>query len=234
MKIAIMQPYLFPYIGYFQLLNAVDLFVIYDDVQYIKGGWINRNRLLVNGSPKFFTLPIKKDSHSSLINQRVILCERWAKDRRKVFTMIQQNYGKAPYYEKVFSLVEECLCFGDLNLVSFIYNVLEHCCTYLNIETNIVRSSSLSIENDLRAEDRVIAICEKLNAEHYINPIGGVGLYMKNDFAIKNIKLSFVETDEIYYRQFSESFIPFLSIIDVMMFNSVEKIQSLLTKYELL
>lgn len=233
MKLAIMQPYIFPYIGYIQLVNAVDKFVIYDDVQFIKEGWIHRNRLLVNREAKQFTLPLQKDSHTALINERMLASDRWKRERQKLLTMIQQSYCKAPCYSDVFALVEGCLPTEEVNLVDLVAHALAVCCTYLGITTELVRSSSLKIGMNLRGQERILAICNALQAEHYINAIGGRDLYRQEAFNRQGILLSFIKTKEITYPQFNNEFIPWLSIIDVMMFNSREKIREYLNMYEL-
>lgn len=234
MKLAIMQPYLFPYIGYFQLITAADKFVIYDDVQFIKEGWVHRNRLLVNKQSKQFTLPLKKDSHRAKIYQRHIAIDRWEKDAGKMLTMIQQSYGKAPYYKSVYPLVESCIHAGSPLLIEFLLKALKFCCDYMGIATELVCSSSLDIATDYRGQDRIIAMCKELKADHYINAIGGRDLYSRGDFGREGINLSFIKPLEINYPQFGNEFIPWLSVIDVMMFNSPEQIRKFLSMYKLI
>jgi hypothetical protein len=229
MKIGIMQPYIFPYIGYFQLINAVDKFVIYDNIQFTKKGWINRNRLLLNGKDEYFTLPLKNDSDFLNVNERELSTD-WLKEKTKILNKIKENYKKAPYFNEVYNLVESNFNFENLNLFDFILNALKNTLNYLTIKTEIVVSSTLAINHSLKAEEKVIAICKALNAETYINPIGGIELYSKEHFLNEGIKLNFIKANNCVYNQLNNEFIPFLSIIDVMMFNSKEEIKRMIEK----
>jgi hypothetical protein len=224
MKIAIMQPYFFPYIGYFQLISAVEEFIIYDNIQYTKKGWINRNRILINNKDEYITLPIKKDSDYLNVNQR-FLSNNWAQDRIKLLNKINESYRKAQYFEKVYPIIEKCINFEDPNLFNFIYNSLQEILLYLKISTKITRSSLIDINHNLKSEEKVLEICKKKNASIYINPIGGIELYSKTYFESNGIKLDFQKSNEIKYNQFKNIFVPSLSIIDVIMFNSIEEIK---------
>ena len=224
MKLAIMQPYFLPYIGYFQLINAVDKFVVYDNIQFTKKGWINRNRILVNGKDEYFTLPLKKDSDYLNVDQRK-LAETFPAERLKLLRKLTAAYGKAPYYETVFPVIESIINRDEDNLFEFIYQSLQVICNYLDIKTKFIISSAISIDHSLKSEDKVIAICSALNADQYINPVGGLELYSKENFKQKNIELNFIKPGTISYLQFNNEFISWLSIIDVMMFNSTETLQ---------
>lgn len=232
MKISIMQPYLFPYIGYFQMIKAVDQFVIYDDVEWFRG-WINRNRILVQGKPGYITIPLQKASSHLKINERN-LSDDYENKKKQLLQKIESAYRKAPNFKPTLALVDECLSFKDKNLSVFLTNALRECCNYLNISTPFILSSALDKTNELRAEDKIIDINIVLGATHYINAIGGAGLYDKEKFAKNGLKLSFIEARKVPYPQFkSQEFVPFLSIIDVMMFNSSEAITNLLEAYDL-
>lgn len=231
--IAIMQPYLFPYIGYFQLINSVDKFIIYDNIQYTKKGWINRNRILVNGKDQLFTIPIKKDSDYLEVFERSV-SETLNKEKAKLFNVIKSSYSKAPYFKEVDTLLKECLSYTDLNLFNFLLNSIVKVNSYLNITTPIVVSSSIDIDHSLKSQNKVLSICNNQNANTYINSIGGVDLYDKTVFKNNNIDLKFIKSNSIIYEQFNNQFIPWLSIIDVMMFNSKEKIQEYLNNYTLI
>lgn len=226
-----MQPYIFPYIGYFQLINAVDKFVIFDDVSYINKGWINRNNILVNGSPHLFTLPLKKSSQNKLIKETELSDDRnW---NEKFLKTLQAAYSKAPNFSEVYELVEGVVNSGITNLSDFLKNCLLEVMNYLEINTEIVGSSSIYNNKELKAQERMIDICKQEKADGYINPIGGMDLYDKSDFKENGIELSFLQTGNIKYKQFSGEFIPNLSIIDVMMFNSREECRGLLSNYSL-
>jgi hypothetical protein len=224
MKVAIMQPYFLPYIGYFQLINAADVFVVYDNVEYTKKGWINRNRILVNGKDEFITLPLKKDSDFLHINQRN-LAATFEQDKQKILRKIKECYRKAPNFKQTYLLIEEIFSFNNLNLFEFLYNSIIFICNHLEIKTKFVLSSNIDIDHNLKSEEKVLAICEKLKAEIYFNPIGGSQLYRKERFLKDSILLNFIKTDNIEYKQFSNEFISSLSIIDVLMFNEPVKVK---------
>ena len=228
MKVAIMQPYFFPYIGYFQLINAVDIFVVYDSIEFSKKGWINRNRILVNGKDYIFTLPLKKDSDFLNVNQR-FLSDSWNSDKIKLLNKVKEAYRKAPFYNNVIAIFEDVLNYENKNLFSFIKNALIKVLDYLEIKTKIIQSSEIDFDNTLKSQDKVISICKALKAESYINPIGGLELYDKEVFKSKGIELQFLKANPIIHQQYGDQFIMFLSIIDVMMFNSIEDIKKFIT-----
>lgn len=233
MNLAIMQPYLFPYIGYFQLLNWADTFVIYDDVQFIKGGWINRNNLLISNRKKLFGLSIKNDSTFSNICDRVFDDSKYEREKKKLLKSIQQSYNKAPFFKDVFDLLKLIFECKETNIVDFIELSLKEIMKYLNINTTIIRSSNIDFNKELKSQNRVLEVCSKLNASHYVNPIGGRELYSKEDFKKNNIELRFIQSLDIEYKQFNEEYVPFLSIIDILMFNSIVETKNLLDKYNL-
>lgn len=232
MKLGIMQPYFFPYIGYWQLMNAVDKYVIYDDVNFIKGGWINRNRILLNGKPQYFNVQMKGASPFKLINEIEINCSE--SSINKNLKTIYMAYHKAPYFEKVNFLLEKILETQTDNLAEYVINSIRCVAEYLEIKTEIVISSLLSKSNKLKGQDKVIEICKKLNATDYYNAIGGMDLYSFYEFKKNGINLSFLKTNDICYEQFNNEFVSNLSIIDVMMFNSKDKIKEMLDDFILI
>jgi len=225
-----MQPYFLPYIGYFQLINAVDEFVIYDNIQYTKKGWVNRNRFLQRGSGATFSIPVKNASHLLDIRQREI-SESFQRD--KLATQLTNAYAKAPHFD-CFPIIQNILQCEEKNLFAYILNSISQICSYLNIGTQVTVSSSVGIDHrNLSGKARVLAICRNLNASTYINPIGGIGLYQKADFREHAIHLCFLKAGDIKYRQFNNDFVPNLSIVDLMMFNSKEKTVEYLDRYTL-
>lgn len=232
MKLAIMQPYFFPYIGYFQLINAVDEFVIYDNIEFTKKGWINRNRILVNGTDAIISLPLKKDSDYLHVSER-FLADTWGIERNKMLNRIKESYRKAPFFKETYLLLEKCLMYDDRNLFNFILHSVQTIMQYLNIYTKLVVSSSIPIEIQLKGVDKVMAICKQRGADIYINPIGGLELYDKESFDKNGLKLQFLKANNITYTQFNNEFIPFLSIIDVLMFNNKEELKSNLNSFSL-
>jgi len=232
-KIAIMQPYFFPYIGYFQLINAVDEFIIYDNIKYTKKGWINRNRILSDGKDSLITLPIKKDSDFLDVADRE-LPKNWERERKKVINQIVNSYRKSPHFDSAFDIIEKSMSCSNTNLFEFIYYSLLQINDYIGIKTKIIKSSDVPIDHSLKSEDKIIEICKNRNASVYINPIGGTGLYRKGEFKDSNIDLYFIKSNPILYSQFSDNFIPWLSIIDVIMFNSKDEIQNHLKNFSLI
>lgn len=231
MKLAIMQPYFFPYIGYFQLIAAVDKFVIYDDVNYIKRGWINRNRILLNGTPYTFTIPVLKASQNVSISEIRINPEtKW---RKKLLVSIEHAYKNAPYFSDVFPLIETAVYHDCASIGTYALQSLKAVVEYLGLNTEIVDSSSIYSNKELKGSNRILDICLKEKATTYINPPGGAELYDSNEFENAGIKLHFIHTEKVKYDQFNEAFTENLSMIDVLMFNSPLEIKELLKEYRL-
>lgn len=231
MKIAVMQPYFFPYIGYFQLMNAVDKFVVYDNIEYTKKGWINRNRILNNGKDDFITLPLKKDSDYLSIAERK-LADSWPQDKIKMLNRIRQSYLKAPGFAETFPLIEACINFENTNLFAFILNSLQLMKNHLGINTTLITSSTVNADHTLKSEARVISICRAMQADEYINPIGGIELYSADGFASAGLTLKFIKARNVAYPQGNVPFVPFLSIIDVLMFGGKKLAMDLLSEFD--
>ena len=228
-----MQPYFFPYIGYFQLINASNFFVFYDDVNYIKGGWINRNRILVNSVPYMFTVPLVGSSSNKFINELEL--QQSLNWKQKFLKSLFQNYNKAPFFNDVFKLIESVfnknsVLISDLAILS-IETVIEY--LELNVQTYI-SSKDFPETLGLDRSDRLIEITKKLNSVHYVNPVGGISLYDKEYFQINGIKLNFLVSNIDSYNQFNNSFVGGLSIIDVLMFNDKESVRKMLFNSEII
>lgn len=229
MKVGIMQPYFMPYIGYFQLMKAVDKYVVYDDVNYIKGGWVSRNNILMNGEKKMFTIRLQGASPNKLFNQIEV-----ADDFRKFMKTLQTYYAKAPYFVPASGLIERIISYPEKKLSLFIMSSFQEILDYLNIKTELILSSVLPKDCSLKGKDKVIQICKLLKSDNYINAIGGQELYDKKDFEQQSINLFFLEPELKPYPQLSADFVPYLSFIDVLMNNSPESINSLLDCYKLI
>jgi hypothetical protein len=219
MKVAIMQPYFFPYIGYFQLIAAVDLFIVYDNIQYTKTGWINRNRLLRNGEAVKFSLPLKHASDFLDVRDRELAAEF---KRDKLLNQIKGAYQRAPYFAQAFPVIERIVRHDDNNLFRFLHHSIGAICGFLSISTEIRISSAIPIDHALTKQNKVIELCRAVGASTYVNASGGVDLYSSEDFHARGMDLKFIRSKPFVYRQFGECFIPLLSIIDVLMFNPVE------------
>jgi hypothetical protein len=229
MRIGIMQPYFLPYIGYWQLMHAVDTYVIYDDVNYIKGGWINRNFLLAGNTRHLFTVSLKGASPNKLIKDILV-----ADDFRKLKMTIEQSYGKAPYFKMVFPLVQSILMNSEKNLAAFLIYSIKMIAQYCGLNPKFLVSSEVLKNNHLHGEEKVISICKLLGGTEYVNAIGGQALYNSNNFKNAGMTLKFLKSLSVTYTQFSNEFIPSLSIIDVLMFNSPEQMSNLCKVYELI
>jgi hypothetical protein len=223
MKTGIMQPYFLPYIGYFQLIASVDLFIIYNNIKYTKKGWINRNRMLLNGTDAIFSLPLTKDSDYLNIVDRELSPDF---NRLKFLNQMRGAYIKAPEFNEVWPLLKKIIECEESNLFRYIYISVLEICNYLDIKTKICLSSEVLIDHDLKGQDKVIALCKAVDATTYINTSGGVDLYSKDVFNRSGLQLNFIQALPFQYKQLGNEFVPWLSIIDVMMFNSAEDIKN--------
>lgn len=231
-RTAIMQPYFFPYIGYFQLINSVDLFIVYDNIKYTKKGWINRNRILLNGKDATISLPIKSDSDFLDVRERELAPDF---DPAKLINQLCGAYRRAPYFTQVFPMVEKILRQEESNLFKFLFQSIIAVCERLGITTKIRISSDIAIDHSLKNQDKVLALCEAVDTEIYVNAIGGLALYSKSDFHVRGIELKFIRSKAFVYPQFDNEFVPWLSIVDVLMFNSLDTVQTFIhSNYELI
>lgn len=221
-----MQPYIFPYIGYFQLLQAVNKFIFYDDVNFIKQGWVNRNQILVNSQSHLFSVPVEKISSFKKINETAINQMVYDKWRSKFLKQVEQTYKKAPYFEPTYSIIREVLVHSPLLISDLAKKSVTMVADYLSMPVAIEYSSEIYNNTQLKGQDRVLDICQKENASVYVNVPGGRALYAQSDFTDRNIDLQFIQPIKYEYNQFKNDFIPWLSIIDVLMFNDVEIIKN--------
>jgi hypothetical protein len=227
-KVAVMQPYFLPYIGYFQLIAAVDIFIIYDNIKYTKKGWINRNRLLAGGADQVFTLPLRSGSDSLHVRDRVLADEF---QPRKLLDQFSGAYRSAPEFDRLFPLLERIILHPDRNLFAYIFHSVKEVCVELGITTEIRVSSAVEIDHGLRHQEKVLALCAATGAATYVNAIGGTELYSAEDFVSRGVELRFIRSRAIEYTQFGGSFVPWLSIIDVMMFNPPERVREFVSRH---
>lgn len=249
MKIAIMQPYFLPYIGAFQLINAVNKYIVYGSFKFRNDGWFHRNRMLVqNKGSHFFNVSLINASYLKSFNE--IYVDKSLKWRTKICKTYRQNYCNAPYFEEVYNLMNNILFDDSDTLVEFNVNSLRVVSEYLGMRNNIVHDPVLEaeteyqmkhmakantteeIEFDMRTQ-RILYLCKIMQTTEYINPIGGVNLYDKDTFAKHLIQLRFLHTNEITYQQNYKEFVPNLSIIDVMSYCGREKTRNFLQEFTL-
>lgn len=230
-KIAIMQPYIFPNIGYFHLIDASDVFVFYDDVHYIKRGWINRNRILLNGKDYLFSVPVSRSSQNRLINETLLSNDReWNAKFTKTLT---HSYQNAPFFASTMEVVTAVFSTDYCNISDMAIDSIARVCDYLEMEFNYTRSSvCLPEPREIDKADRLIEITKRQGSKHYVNAAGGVELYTKDYFLDHGVELTFIQSKPVEYEQYENEFVPGLSIIDVMMFNSVETTRGFIARYK--
>jgi hypothetical protein len=234
MKLVIMQPYLFPYLGYFQLINVADKYVAYDDVNFIKQGWINRNKILVNNKEYVFTVPLKNISSFKLIKETEINHSLYGEWKEKFITSINYAYKEAPYFQSITSLIKSVFEKEVSYISELAYNSIRSVCDYLNVKTILIDSSECYQNRHLKSQDRIIDICKLEHASEYVNMIGGKDLYSAAAFTANNIQLKFIEPHSISYVRNRVEQLANLSIIDVLMFNSPDIIKNMLLEFDLL
>lgn len=221
------QPYFIPYLAYWQLIDTADIFLIADDYAFMKQGWINRNRILINGKPTFFRLEVNNQSSFRNINETELL----PIDVKNKMKTIYMAYHKAPFYIEGEQLMESILSYPELNISKFLAHSIFLICDYLGITTPIRFTSDIPGNNSLHLEQRIYDFCEAFGADTYVNAIGGQELYRYDEFTQHGIKLKFISSCHPAYKQFGDSFVGQLSILDSIMFNSKEKLQWMLKQY---
>lgn len=232
MKLAIMQPYFLPYVGYFQLMASADAIIIYDNIKYTKKGWINRNRRLQNGTDTMFSLPLKKGSDSLDVVERELAADFVP---GALLNQLRSSYARAPYFAEVWPVIERIVNCDERNLFGYVKNSIIQISAYLGLTTTIYVSSEINADQSLKSQDRVIGLCHALGADIYINPIGGLDLYDREAFRRHGVELRFLKSSPLEYEQLGSPFVPGLSIVDVLMFNPLADVRAYLSsKYELL
>ena len=234
MKLGIMQPYFFPYIGYFSLICNVDTFILLDSVQFIRHGWIERNRILKQtGGWQYISVPLEKHTQKTLIKDIYIDNEKAWQER--LLAQIA-HYRKAPYYYPVQKLLKNVLSDSYERITFLNKRCLDEVCAYLDIPVSIQVFSEMDLEISpvLEPDDWALNICRAYpGADEYWNPRGGSGLFHREKYADCGIRLRFHEVQPVFYQQKGNPFEPSLSIIDVLMFNSASEIRNMLGRYRL-
>jgi len=233
MNLAIMQPYFLPYLGYFQLIHAVDKFVIYDDVSYMKSGWINRNRIKNQESPQYITVPVQ-NGRSGVPIREVLIAKTPNNWKVKMLRTVAQSYARAPFYDEVYPIFENMIYYQLSSIAELDTHIICQICKYLGITTEISKTSSIYENSKLTSVDRVIDICEKERASQYINAIGGRDLYSYDLFEAKGISLKFLQPILGLYAQGGDGFVPGLSILDILMNLGAEGARTQLDQFKLL
>ena len=226
--LAVMQPYLFPYLPYFQLIGIADVFVILDDVNFINRGWINRNQILLCNQPHRVTLQLRGASQNKLINEIQV-----GDNSIKFLETVRHAYAKAPNFSLVYPVIERALVQTERNLACYLRNTLEIISQSLGIDTPFLFASEIKVAEGLRGQKRILDICHQLGAQRYVNPIGGQALYDRRAFSSAGIELLFLQGEPEPYQQYADPFQPCLSIIDAMMFCTPADVKQRLTQFRL-
>jgi len=234
MRTAVMQPYLLPYLGYYQLVNAVDVFIFYDDVDFMTRGYINRNAIWAHGKKLTFTVPLSKASQNVLIKDVTIHPHEYESWWSKFKRTLKENYGSAPCYDETISLLEGIFDTPGKTIAELAENSILSVSDYLGMTTEFQKSSELSYNREADAEKKILELCAIYEAGTYINPMGGIKLYSPENFEKKGMELRFLESRETSYPQKTDEFVPSLSIIDVLMYNDKAEILKCLDRYELI
>jgi hypothetical protein len=229
MTLGIFQPYFLPYIGYWQLMSMVDCFIVYDNIEYTKKGWINRNRFLQGGEPVYFTVPLKKGSDYLTVAERQVADDF---DRDKLLRTLAGSYRKAPHFDAVFPVIDRIVQAPFGNLFEYLQHSLSEMARFLEIATPMVVSSTIAIDHTLRSEQKVLALCKAMGADRYVNPVGGQALYTPAAFAAEGVQLDFMSPKPVTYSQFGDPFVANLSILDVLMFNSQATVRQMLSEVD--
>lgn len=226
-----MQPYFFPYIGYFHLIKSVDRFIIYDDVNYINRGWINRNRIPINGKATFFTIPLNGASQNININLiNIIEDDFWKKKMLKTFKTV---YAKSPFKLQGMEILEKVITIESKKLVNYCIKSITEVLSYLDLRTEIISTSMIYNNSNLKADERIIDICLKEQARSYFNLAGGRGLYHPDKFNKIGCELNFIESRLSTYMSSAKPFIPGLSILDIIMNCGKDQIQEMMHQYRI-
>lgn len=232
MTVSIMQPYFFPYLGYFQLINAADLFIVYDTIQYTKKGWINRNRFLLNGRDEYFTLPIKKGSDHLFVSSRELSGD-FETHADYLIRLFSNTYKKAPFFDETMQLFQDTVLVDERNLFRFILQSIVKICAYLDIATPLKIASDFTIDETTKGVERVIALTKAASGTTYRNPNGAAHLYSGEYFKSIGLGLEILKMDALEYPQFGNPFIPSLSVLDVLMFNGKAETRELLNRFSI-
>lgn len=228
--LGVMQPYLFPYLGYFQLIHAVDRFVLYDDVTYIKQGWVNRNQVSVAGKPLLFTLPLKGASSHTLIRELMVDPAQYRPWRTKFLRTVGQAYARAPHAPEVLALLDSALPEEATRLAAVLAGSIRAVLQRVGCTTELVEGAAHYHNAHLHGQERILDICAQEHASTYVNAPGGRALYDHTLFAERGVSLRFIEPRLEPYPQSGGPFMPGLSIIDVMMYNAPEQLRDLMNQ----
>lgn len=230
MLLVIHPAYFFPYLPYFQLLHAADRFLFLDDVTLIRRGWANRNRVLMAGQPTYLTIPLEGASQNRRVDEtKIFEGTDW---RRRIRRTVQRCYQRAPFYARGAALLDEVLDTPADSITDLARTSVLRTCQLLGVEVEVARTSQRHPAGDLRGQARMIEICKREGATTYLNAAAGRHLYDRPSFDQAELELRFLQPGSIEYDQRRPGFVPGLSILDVIMFNDLPQIASMLERYQ--
>lgn len=236
MKLAIMQPYFFPYIGYFSLIEYADKFVFFDTPQYISRGWINRNRILtLNGEPTYITVPVEKAPQETPI--REIMIDNSKDWRGRIYGQLSAYKRRAPRYSITEAIVHDVLDgfkgngLSELSIrtVKMMSDILGLKCEY-----GIFSGMKENIVEVKKPDEWALEISKALEADVYVNPPGGMSFFDRDKYRNAGIEIKFLQSNLRPYRQRIGQWVPALSVIDVLMFCDEREVTDMLKDYALL
>lgn len=236
MRMGMMQPYFFPYLGYFGLIDATDHWIVFDTPQYIRRGWVNRNRVLSTGSAgwKYARIPVASCGSFTPIREiRIATRQEW---QRELFDSLDAyRLRKAPHYQQTISFLQNTLSLRTENLSELLVHCLNCCCQRLDLPFHHRSFSQMKLDLPAisHAGDWALRTSEALNADEYINPPGGRNIFKSAEFEQANIRLTFLQPNLPAYEQGCDTFQPNLSIIDAFMWNSADRVREMISKYDL-
>jgi hypothetical protein len=217
------------------LIKIADEFILFDTPQYIRHGWIERNRILkLDGDPLYFKVPLQKHKRETAIKDIVINNDvNW---KNKIKAQLGSYKKNAPYFYQVIELLDRIFEKEYTSIVVLNFDTLRTICDYLEIQTSIKIWSEMGVAiEEVNAPDEwALNICKALDADSYYNPPGGIDFFDRKKYKSSGIEIKFLEYKPESYKQLSDEFVPYLSILDVLMFNSKEEIQKMLNSYELI
>jgi hypothetical protein len=213
-RIVVLQPSYLPWLGYFDQLYKSDVFVLYDDVQYDKHGWRNRNRIKTDKGPRLLTVPVLTHGQGLPTNRnaRIDTRQPWA---RKQLQALRVNYAKAPAFGEVFDGLELVLRRPWTHLLDLNRAVLETLCRLLGLTRPILLSSELDIPG--QRTERLIAICQALGADRYLTGDAASDYLDETQFAANDIRVEYHHYRHPVYAQLHGEFVPYLSVVDLLM-----------------
>jgi hypothetical protein len=231
-SVAIMQPFFFPYLGYFSLMKHTDNWIVFDDIRYSNQAWGNRNRILKHPEGwAWINVPVKDHKRETFYSNILIQNEiNW---KRKIINQFEYYKIHAPFYKDVLKIIQEVFSEDFSHLVDLNIHAMKKVCEYLKIDFKYTKFSemNLGINSVQHPGQWALEICKAIKSTNYVNPCEGHPIYDKKEYDDAGISLQFIINRVSPYDQKRAEFEARLSIIDVMMWNSVERVNELIDDF---